>query len=514
MTPARAFSVALVGVEGTIVEVEAAIGGGLPRVVIVGLADAALAEARERCRAAVHAHGLGWPSQLVTVNLSPATLPKAGSHFDLAIVAAVSAAADKFDRAVLERLVLFGELGLDGRVRPVRGLLPALLAAVSAGFGAAVVPAVQLPEARLVEGLTLWGVNDLLDLVSVLVGEPPKPPPAPAPAEPSDQSASKDLSDVVGQLEAKWALEVAAAGRHHLYLHGPPGVGKTLLAERLPGILPDLDNAEALEVSAIHSLAGLPLEDGLIRRPPYADPHHTASLASIVGGGARVAQPGSISRSHRGVLFLDEAPEFSPRVLEALRVPLESGRVVLGRAAAQAVYPASFQLVLASNPCPCGNAASPGADCRCAPIAVRRYTERISGPILDRVDIRHHLRPMSRSYLKAALGGGESSAAVAARVAEARERQRRRLAEHGWRTNGEVPGPALRRRLPLPHGSELLDEAVARGRLSARGVDKVIRMSWSIADLAGADRPRRDHLHTALAMRHGLDLEGVGGGRA
>ena len=514
MTPARAFSVALVGVEGTIVEVEAAIGGGLPRVVIVGLADAALAEARERCRAAVHAHGLGWPAQLVTVNLSPATLPKAGSHFDLAIVAAVSAAADRFDRAVLERLVLFGELGLDGRVRPVRGLLPALIAATSAGFTTAVVPAAQLPEARLVEGMTLWGVNDLRDLVSVLVGEPPCPPPEPGAVESPAAPPSKDLSDVVGQLEAKWALEVAAAGRHHLHLHGPPGVGKTLLAERLPGILPDLDTTEALEVSAIHSLAGLPLDAGLIRRPPYADPHHTASLASIVGGGARIAQPGSISRSHRGVLFLDEAPEFPPRVLEALRVPLESGRVVLGRAAFQAVYPASFQLILASNPCPCGNASTPGAECRCAPMAVRRYTERISGPILDRIDIRHQLRPMSRSYLKASLGGGESSAVVAARVVEARERQRHRLAEHGWRTNGEVPGPALRRRLPLPHGSELLDEAVARGRLSARGVDKVIRLSWSIADLAGADRPQRDHLRTALAMRHGLDLEGVGNGRA
>lgn len=515
MTPARAFSVALVGVEGTIVEVEAAIGGGLPRMVIVGLADAALAEARERCRAAVHAHALGWPQQLVTVNLSPATLPKAGSHFDLAIVAAVAAADDKFDRGVLERLVLFGELGLDGRVRPVRGLLPALLAASEAGFGAAVVPAAQLGEAGLVGGLTLWGVNDLPDLVAVLLGGAPKPPPPPAESgEATGQPATKDLLDVVGQLEAKWALEVAAAGRHHLYLHGPPGVGKTLLAERLPGILPELDAAAALEVSAIHSLAGVPLADGLITRPPYSDPHHTASLASIVGGGARVALPGSISRAHHGVLFLDEAPEFSPRVLEALRVPLESGRVVLGRAAAQAVYPASFQLVLASNPCPCGNAGVRGLECRCAPMAVRRYTERISGPILDRIDIRHRLTPMSRAYLRAVGGLGEATAVVAQRVAEARARQHRRLAEHGWRTNGEVPGPALRRRLPLPEGSDLLEDAVARGRLSARGVDKVIRIAWTIADLAGADRPREEHLRTALAMRHGQELTEVAHVRA
>jgi len=508
VSTARAYSVALVGVEGAIVEVEAAIGGGLPRMVIVGLADAALGEARERCRAAVHSQGLGWPAQLVTVNLSPATLPKAGSHFDLAIVTSVCAAAARFDPAVLNDMVLLGELGLDGRVRAVRGLLPALLAAVTAGFRTAVVPATQLREARLVEGLTVWGVGNLLDLVAVLTGVPPEQvmPPEPEAQAAAGEATTKNLIDVVGQLEAKWAVEVAAAGRHHLFLHGPPGVGKTLLAERLPGLLPDLDQSESMEVSAIHSLAGLPLHGGLIVRPPYADPHHSASLASVVGGGPRMALPGSISRAHRGVLFLDEAPEFPPRVLEALRVPLESGRVVLGRAMVHAVYPASFQLVLAANPCPCGNAGTRGADCRCAPMAVRRYAERISGPILDRVDIHHHLAPMSRTYLKAAQSSGETTQAVAGRVAAARARQRHRLVEHGWRTNGEVPGPALRRLLPLPQGVELLDEAVSCGRLSARGVDKVIRLSWTIADLAGAERPTRDHLHTALAMRRGEQL--------
>jgi magnesium chelatase family protein len=514
VTPARAFSVALVGVEGTMVEVEAAIGGGLPRIVIVGLADAALGEARERCRSAVNAAGLGWPAQLVTVNLSPATLPKAGSHYDLAIVAAVAAAADRFDREILNGLVLLGELGLDGRVRPVRGLLPALLAAEAAGFTKAVVPAGQLGEASLVEGLTIWGVQDLGDLVAVLVGRPPlHEPAAPAPVR-ADDTGGGDLIDVVGQVEAKWALEVAAAGRHHLFLHGPPGVGKTLLAARLPTLLPDLDPAEALEVSAIHSLVGVSLADGLIRRPPYSDPHHSASLASVIGGGPRIALPGSISRAHRGVLFLDEAPEFPPRVLEALRVPLESGRVVLGRSVAQATYPASFQLVLAANPCPCGNAGTRGAECRCAPIAVRRYAERVSGPILDRVDIHQHLKPMRKSYLKAALGAGEPSAVVAARVAEARERQWHRLAPHGWRCNGEVPGPALRRLLPLPHGIDLLDDAVGSGRLSARGVDKVIRLSWTVSDLAGAERPARNHLQTALAMRRGEELGEAGHGRA
>ncbi len=498
----RAWSVALVGMEGAMVEVEVAIGGGLPRTVLVGLPDAALGEARDRCRAAVASAGLGWPSQLVTINLSPATLPKAGSHYDLAIVAAVSAAAGTCPVAALERTVLLGELGLDGRVRRIRGLLPALLAAINAGFERAVVPAEQVGEASLVAGLTVWGVRDLADLAEVLDGRPVTLPPALAPSSPS-APPSKDLADVAGQLEAKWALEVAAAGRHHVFLHGPPGVGKTLLAERLPGILPDLDVSEALEVSAIHSLAGAGLDAGLMTRPPYSDPHHTASVASLVGGGSRIAMPGAVSRAHRGVLFLDEVPEFQSRALEALRVPLESGRVVLARANAQATYPASFQLILAANPCPCGNAGSRGGNCRCTPMAVRRYGERVSGPILDRIDIHQRLTPMSRAYLRAVGAAAEPSAVVAERVREARVRQAARLSVHGWRTNGEVPGPALRRVLPAPQGLDLLEEAVRLGSLSARGVDKVLRVAWTIADLGGAELPTRGHVRTALALRRG-----------
>lgn len=508
MTLARAWSVALVGIEGAMVEVEAAIGSGLPRTVLVGLPDASLYEARDRCRAAMGSTGHGWPADPVTINLSPATLPKAGSHYDLSIVAAVAAARGACPPGSLERVVLFGELGLDGRIRTVRGLLPALLAASRHGFDRAVVPVDQVREAALVEGVTSYGVADLADLFDVLRGGPGV---LPAMSEPREDRAGpeRDLADVAGQLEAKWALEVAAAGRHHLYLHGPPGVGKTLLAERLPGLLPDLEPAEALEVSAIHSLAGFALQEGLILRPPYADPHHSASIASLVGGGARVALPGAVSRAHRGVLFLDEAPEFSARVMESLRVPLESGRIVLARAAATATYPASFQLVMAANPCPCGLAATPGAQCRCPPMAVRRYAQRVSGPILDRVDIHQHLRPMRKSFLAAALRTAEPTRVVAERVQLARERQARRLAFGGWRTNGEVPGPALRRHLPLPEGAELLDEAVSLGTLSARGVDKVLRLAWTIADLDGTDRPGRRHLHTALAMRRGQDLEGT-----
>jgi len=502
---ARAWSVALVGVEGTMVEVEAAISSGLPRTTMVGLPDTALYEARDRCRAAMASARFGWPSDPVTINLSPATLPKAGSHYDLAIAAAVAAAARRFDPAALEGMALFGELGLDGRVRTVRGLLPALLAVVRRGFGRVVVPAGQLREAALVEGLGIAGAADLADLFDILRGGPGALAPPPSVPE-EDAGPPLDLADVVGQVEGKWALEVAAAGRHHLFLHGPPGVGKTLLAERLPGLLPDLEPSEALEVSAVHSLAGLNLDGGLVRRPPYADPHHSASVASLVGGGARIALPGAVSRAHRGVLFLDEAPEFSPRVMEALRVPLESGRIVLGRAVATATYPASFQLVLAANPCPCGQAGVADGNCRCAPMAVRRYATRISGPILDRIDIHQQLRQVRAALLGAHHPPGEGSAVVAERVLAARDRQRHRLAPSGWRTNGEVPGPALRKRLPLPDGSELLDAAVARGRLSARGVDKVLRLAWTIADLAGDARPTREQLHTALAMRRG---EGV-----
>jgi magnesium chelatase family protein len=506
MRQAKSLSVALVGVAGTIIEVEAAIGSGLPSTTMVGLPDTALKEARDRCRAAMSAAGSGWPSAPVTINLSPATLPKAGSHYDLSIAAAVAAARGSCDSSSLDGLLLFGELGLNGRVRAVRGLLPALLTSVAKGISRAVVPAAQLREASLVNGLTVYGVADLSDLFDVLAGGPGAVMSAPAETV-ALPKVIPDLADVAGQHEAKWSLEVAAAGRHHIYLHGPPGVGKTLLAERLPTLLPDLDDTESLEVSAIHSLCGVSLDSGLVRRPPYADPHHSASLVSLVGGGARVAMPGAISRAHRGVLFLDEAPEFSPRVLEAMRVPLESGRVVLARSEATAVYPASFQLVLAANPCPCGLADTPGAECHCAPMAVRRYANRVSGPIMDRIDIHQRLRPVRSSMLVQGAQEAESSAAVAARVLSARSRQRHRLGPLGWQTNAEVPGPVLRKKLPAPQGTELLSRALARGQLSARGVDKVLRLAWTIADLAGVEAPKSEHLHTALAMRRGEDLE-------
>ena len=426
--------------------------------------------------------------------------------FDLAIVAAVLAAQGVFPAEEIRRTALLGELGLDGRVRPVRGVLPATLAAQQAGFTQVIVPLRQAGEARLVAGIDVIGIASITQLVAFLRGEPmPLVDPIEVMGDPAGKHAKRrlDLTDVVGQVEAKWACEVAAAGRHHMLFHGPPGVGKTMLAERVPGLLPDLDVHDSLEVSAVHSLAGFNLADELITRPPYSDPHHSASVASIVGGGQRMAKPGAISCAHKGVLFLDEAPEFQPTVLEALRTPLESGMITLGRSELHARYPARFQLILAANPCPCGQAATPGGLCQCSPMVVRRYAEKISGPIRDRIDINQAFLPLRKAYLKATLQRVESSAVVAERVLEARDRQRRRLAGSGWLTNGEVAGTYLRRYLPLPDDLQTVDEAVDRGRLSARGVDKVLRLAWTAADLAGRDKPGRDELAIALAMRRG-----------
>jgi magnesium chelatase family protein len=502
---ACSYAVALVGLDGRIVEVEAHTGPGLPRTILVGLPDTSLYEARDRCKAAVHSSGQSWPNTLLTINLSPATLPKQGSAYDLAIVAAVLAAADVITAEELRGTVLIGELGLDGRVRPVRGVLPATLAAAQQGFRRVIVPYRQTTEAQLVDGIDVFGVASLGQLVALLSHAPvPDAEPVELPVGSrcvGDQAL--DLADVAGQLEAKWAVEVAAAGRHHVLFTGPPGVGKTMLAARLPGLLPDLTIAEALEVSAVHSLAGYDLTDGLVERPPYADPHHSASMASIVGGGPGLARPGSVSVAHRGVLFLDEAPEFSVKVLEALRVPLESGVINLHRSHGMTRYPARFQLVLAANPCPCGQAGTAGSSCLCPPMAVRRYAAKLSAPIRDRVDITQHFRPLKRHQLRTTLAQGEPSAAVAARVRDARERQGRRLAGTGWHANSEVTGAYLRHHLPQPDGLHLLDRAAERGLLSPRGIDKAWRVSWTIADLMGKDKPGTDEIGIALAMRQG-----------
>ncbi|MDX6324111.1 MAG: magnesium chelatase family protein [Nocardioidaceae bacterium] len=517
-------TVALTGVTGHIVDVQADVTQGLIATTMVGRLDASVSEARDRCRSAITNSGFDWPTtRRVTILLSPADLPKRGPHLDLAIAMAVLAADKIVDHTKLEGVAILGELTLDGRLRAVEGVLPMVLAARAHGCDRVLLPDVNVAEAGLVPGVRVDGVRSLKQAVALARGEAlPDAPPVPPPASGNvlswrgeGRAEDLDLVDVHGMEDARFALEVAAAGGHHLMLSGPKGAGKTTLAERLPGLLPDLTAEESLELSAVHSLsgdvAGALAEVLSTRRPPFRAPHHSATKVSVLGGGTGRVHPGEISRALHGVLFLDEFPLFSIDIIEALRQPLEHGEVTIARGDEVATFPARTMVVLASNPCPCGDYHPDVRESRCTCGEVRRrsYRDKISGPVTDRIDVTRHISPLKPYELHDPLSRPETTAVVAERVAAARARQSERYAGTPWRLNADVPGPVLAARWPLPEPAQLLvDDHLRRGRVTRRGAARVHRVAWTVADLWGRDVPDADTAEIAVRLRSGDPLPG------
>lgn len=514
MAFATAQTITLQGTMGHLIDVEVDVSQGMVTTSLIGRPDAAINESRDRCRTAIHNSGLEWPStRRLTILLSPADLPKRGTHFDLAIAVGVAAASGQVPADRLDGWVFIGELTLSGRLRCVPGVLPMVMAAAARGVGKVMVPEPQAAEAALVPGVAVLGMRSLGQVVAELRSrEVPEAPPVATGTSGSlltwrgdDRLADVDMADLIGMADARYALEVAAAGGHHLLLSGPKGAGKTSLAERLPGILPDLTLEESLELTAVHSLAGvLPPGSGLLRRPPYSAPHHNASAASLLGGGTGQVRPGEVSRAHCGVVVLDEFPLLHNDVIEALRQPLESGEVTIARGEETATFPARAMFVLACNPCACGNYSSdptvPG--CTCLERQRQAYRRKLSGPVVDRIDIIRSVHPITGDEKDDPLAVRESSARVRARVAAAREVQAERYAGQPWRLNGHVPGPRLRERWPLSAaGDALVDAAVFSGRLTRRGATRVHRVAWTVADLAGLPQPGVREVDVALRLR-------------
>ena len=499
-------TISLLGLTGTVVDIEVDISDGLPIYTLLGLPDTALMESKDRIRAALINSGESWPNRKVTVSLTPAWLPKSGSNFDLPIAVGLLRVQSLIPISDSQNEVLIGELGLDGQIRPVRGVLPALLAAKKIGIKRAIVPAENYQEASLVTDLQVMAFSNLRELLIYLrTGEKFESPQLPL--APINSGSANDLSEISGQLVARSALEIAAIGGHHLLFVGPPGTGKTMLAQRIPGILPELNNEQALEVTAIHSIAGnLTSGNLLTKQPPFVSPHHTTTATAMVGGGSHVIKPGAVSLAHNGVLFIDEAPECNTGVLDSLRQPLESGEVTITRAIGSVNFPAKFILVLAANPCPCGKFSGKGRACTCSAQQIRRYASKLSGPLLDRIDIRLQVDPPTRTEL-ASTELGESSATVRARVEIAREIAARRFHEYPWRTNSEIPAKFLRNEFRAERSAmALLHIQLEKENLSARGFHKVLRLAWSIADSHAHEIPLKTDVEMAISLRMGADL--------